>query len=56
MLQYYQRLLASQPARRLNPKALLEAGVLRNRLAEAAAFLENMAIKDAAEKVRRWLY
>ena len=53
MLQYYQRLLASQPARRLNPKALLEAGVLRNRLAEAAAFLENLAIKDAAEKARK---
>lgn len=51
LLQYYQRLLASQPARRLNPKALLEAGVLRNRLADATAFLEQLAIKDALEKV-----
>jgi len=51
LLQYYQRLLASQPSRRLNPKQLLEAGVLRNRLAEAASFLENLAIKDSAEKV-----
>lgn len=48
---YYQRLLASQPARRLNPKQLLEAGVLRNRLAEATSFLENLAIKDTMEKV-----
>lgn len=51
LLQYYQRLLASQPARRLNPKQLLEAGVLKNRLAEATNFLENLAIKDSAEKV-----
>ncbi|KAL4423761.1 hypothetical protein ABPG75_001062 [Micractinium tetrahymenae] len=50
LLQYYQRLLASQPARRLNPKQLLEAGVLKNRLAEATSFLENLAIKDSAEK------
>lgn len=52
VLQYYQRLLASQPARRLNPKAVLEAGVLRNRLADTVSFLENLAIKDGAEKVR----
>lgn len=51
LLQYYQRLLASQPARRLNFKQLLEAGVLRNRLAEATLFLENLAIKDSQEKV-----
>ena len=52
LLQYYQRLLASQPSRRLNPKQLLEAGVLRNRLAEATSFLDNLAIKDSAEKAR----
>ncbi|KAL4446317.1 hypothetical protein ABPG77_003124 [Micractinium sp. CCAP 211/92] len=50
LLQYYQRLLASQPARRLNPKQLLEAGVLKNRLAEATSFLENLALKDSMEK------
>ncbi|EFN51516.1 hypothetical protein CHLNCDRAFT_140213 [Chlorella variabilis] len=50
LMPYYQRLLASQPARRLNPKQLLEAGVLRNRLAEATSFLENLAIKDTMEK------
>lgn len=56
LLQYYQRLLASQPSRRLNPKQLLEAGVLRNRLAEASSFLDNLAIKDSTEKARtkRW--
>ncbi len=55
LLQYYQRLLASQPARRLNPKQLLEAGVLKNRLAEATSFLENLALKDSMEKVMaRW--
>lgn len=52
LLPHYQRLLASQPARRLNPRAILEAGVLRNRLAEATSFLESLAIKDAMEKVR----
>lgn len=51
LLQFYQRLLASQPARRLNPKQLLEAGVLRNRLAEATSFLENLSIKETMEKV-----
>eukprot|EP00887_Chlorella_sp_A99_P002497 scaffold6.g2497.t1 len=50
VLPHYQRLLASQPARRLNPARLLEAGVLRNRLAETMGFLENLAIKDAVEK------
>ncbi|PRW61211.1 putative inactive serine threonine- kinase scy1 isoform X1 [Chlorella sorokiniana] len=50
LLPHYQRLLASQPARRLNPRAILEAGVLRNRLAEAASFLESLAIKDTMEK------
>ena len=52
LLPHYQRLLASQPSRRLNPRAILEAGVLRNRLAEATSFLESLAIKDAMEKVR----
>lgn len=51
LLPHYQRLLASQPPRRLNPRQILEAGVLRNRLAEATSFLESLAIKDAAEKV-----
>jgi len=51
LLPHYQRLLASQPSRRLNPRAILEAGVLRNRLAEATSFLESLAIKDAMEKV-----
>ncbi|KAI7844908.1 hypothetical protein COHA_001556 [Chlorella ohadii] len=50
LLPHYQRLLASQPSRRLNPRAILEAGVLRNRLAEATSFLESLAIKDAMEK------
>ena len=51
LLPHYQRLLSSQPARRLNPAKLLESDVLRNRLVETMGFLENLAIKDAAEKV-----
>lgn len=46
-----QRLLASQPARRLNPSKIAESGVLRNRLVEALLFMENLALKDAGEKV-----
>lgn len=51
VLPYYQKLLASQPARRLNPAKVIEAGVLKNKMAELVAFLENLALKDAAEKV-----
>ncbi len=32
VLQYYQRLLASQPARRLNPIKLLESAVFKTKL------------------------
>lgn len=52
-----QRLLASQPGRRLNPTKIAEAGVLRNRLVETLSFLDNLALKDSGEKVRcfgRW--
>lgn len=47
-----QRLLASQPGRRLNPAKIAEAGVLRNRLVETLSFLDNLALKDSGEKVR----
>lgn len=46
-----QRLLASAPARRLDPSRLAEASWLRNKLVETAGFLDNLALKDAAEKV-----
>lgn len=49
-LQDYQRLLSSQPARRLNPAKLAESSVLKNKLVDLIAFLENLAVKDSAEK------
>ncbi|GAB4824254.1 hypothetical protein N2152v2_011300 [Parachlorella kessleri] len=50
LLQYYQRLLASSPERRLNPAKVAEAGVLKNRLVEVVGFLENLSLKEASEK------
>lgn len=50
LLQSYQRLLASAPARRLNPAQILEAGVLKNKLGDMCRFLENLALKDSVEK------
>lgn len=49
-VQDYQRLLSSQPARRLNPAKLAESSVLKNKLVDTIAFLENLAVKDSAEK------
>ena len=48
--QDYQRLLASQPSRRLNPARLAESGALKTRLVDTIAFLESLAVKDSAEK------
>ncbi len=48
--QSYQRLLASQPSRRLNPAKLAEAPALKNGLVDTIAFLESLAVKDSAEK------
>ena len=47
---YYQKLLASQPARRLNPKDILDAGVFKSDLLVIVAFMQNLAVKDAMEK------
>ncbi len=47
---YYQKLLATQPARRMNPKDILDAGVLKSDLLLIVAFLQNLAVKDAMEK------
>ena len=49
-MQDYQRLLSSQPGRRLNPAKLAESSVLKNKLVDTIAFLENLAVKDSAEK------
>eukprot|EP00193_Tetraselmis_chui_P006190 CAMPEP_0177758280 /NCGR_PEP_ID=MMETSP0491_2-20121128/4101_1 /TAXON_ID=63592 /ORGANISM="Tetraselmis chuii, Strain PLY429" /LENGTH=752 /DNA_ID=CAMNT_0019274005 /DNA_START=433 /DNA_END=2692 /DNA_ORIENTATION=- len=49
--QDYQRLLGSQPSRRLNPAKLVsDAGFLKNDLVKTVAFLENLSVKDSAEK------
>lgn len=50
LLPYYQRLLASAAPRRLNSLQLLESGVLKSKLGDTMAFLENLALKDAMEK------
>jgi len=43
-------LLASAPTRRLNPSKLAESSVLKNKLVDTISFLENLAVKDSAEK------
>ena len=50
LLPFYQRLLASSAPRRLNCAKILEAGVLKSKLGETMAFLENLALKDSSEK------
>ena len=47
---YYQKLLATQPSRRMNPKDIIDAGVLKSDLLLVVAFLQNLAVKDAMEK------
>lgn len=49
-LQDYQRLLASQSVRRLNPAKLSESAALKTKLVDTIAFLESMAVKDSNEK------
>ena len=46
----YQRLLASSPARRLNPSALADSPALRTPPVRALAFLDSLAVRDATEK------
>ena len=48
--QDYQRLLASQPSRRLNPSKLAESAALKTRLVDAISFMESLAVKDSNEK------
>jgi SCY1-like protein 1 len=48
--QDYQRLLASQPTRRLNPAKLAESAALKSKLVDTIAFLESLAVKDSNEK------
>lgn len=44
-LQEYQRLLSSQPARRLNPAKLAGNPVLHNKLVDITAALENLSVR-----------
>ena len=46
----YQRLLASAPARRLNPAALADSPALRTPPVRALAFLDSLAVREATEK------
>ena len=51
LLKEYQKLLGSQPARRYNPKKLIENSTLfENKLVETIAFIDNLSLKDAIEK------
>ncbi len=43
--QEYQRLLGSQPGRRLNPSRLVDNAVLHNKLVDITASLENLSVK-----------
>jgi len=43
LLSDYQKLLSSQPARRLNPAKVAESKFLNNKLVEVVAFIENIA-------------
>lgn len=51
LLQDYQKLLSSAPARRLNPAKVAQSRFLNNRLVDVVAFMENIAVKDSVEKV-----
>ena len=53
LLKDYQRLLGSQPARRYNPKKLIEnAAWSANKLIETITFISTLALKDSIEKER----
>ena len=53
LLKDYQRLLGSQPARRYNPKKLIEnKEAFSNKLVETITFINNLALKDSIEKER----
>jgi SCY1-like protein 1 len=47
----YQRLLASNPARRLNPAKILETNeYFQNKMVDTITFLESLAAKDSTDK------
>ena len=50
LLPDYQKLLAGAPRRRLNPAKLLENEYFSGKLQDAILFLENLSLKDSAEK------
>lgn len=50
LLADYKKLLATNPANRLNPRALLESPFFRNDLVSCVDFLDNLALKSAQEK------
>ena len=51
LLKDYQRLLATAPERRYNPKKLVEnSSLFSNKLVETITFLDNLTLKDSIEK------
>jgi hypothetical protein len=50
-------LLGSQPARRYNPKKLVEnSSLFANKLVETITFLDNLTLKDSIEKAGTRMY
>ena len=49
--QEYQRLLGTQPARRLNPSRLVDNAVLHNKLVDITASLENLSVIPPPSRV-----
>lgn len=47
----YQKLLSSNPPRRLNPSKVAECKFLHCKLVDVVNFMENIAVKDGVEKV-----
>eukprot|EP01025_Chloroclados_australasicus_P044658 TRINITY_DN4855_c0_g2_i1.p1 TRINITY_DN4855_c0_g2~~TRINITY_DN4855_c0_g2_i1.p1 ORF type:complete len:807 (+),score=106.86 TRINITY_DN4855_c0_g2_i1:50-2422(+) len=50
LLSDYQKLLGSNPNKRLNPAKLVDSEFLKNQLVELVAFFENLAVKDSVER------
>eukprot|EP00898_Chlorokybus_atmophyticus_P001409 jgi/Chlat1/2269/Chrsp17S02575 len=51
LLPEYQKLLSAAPTRRLNPAKLLDSSeFFRNKLLDTLSFLQNLSIKDGADK------
>ena len=53
-MQEYQRLLGTQPPRRLNPSRLVDNAVLHNKLVDITASLENLSVTPPSHCMPVW--